>query len=313
MRPATIATAAQEVFVILNPCAASGRAARLEHPLRAQLARQGLASALLVPDSPAAARLMVDALPSASRVIAIGGDGTVQNLLTSLLAGGHTLGLIPMGSGNDTARALGLARLGWRQALDHALITDAVAMDVGEARFDEADNAVSRHIVFISSLTAGFDSAVNLRAKAAPGWLNGMPRYLWATLGELLALRHWPLKVITDGELLHDGPGLFASTLNTRSFGGGMPAIPHARIDDGQLNLLLAGDIRLGQVLHLLPRLLVGRHLHRPQVQHRAFSRMRIESTQPLPLAADGEYLGQTHSLEVRVRAGSLMVIRGKK
>ncbi len=312
MRPATITSAAQEVFIILNPSAASGRAARLQQPLLAQLARKGLASALLVPDSPATARLMVDALPSGSRVIAIGGDGTVQNLLTSLLAGGHTLGLIPMGSGNDTARALGLARFGWRLALDHALEAEATCIDIGEARFEETANAISRHIVFISSLTAGFDSAVNLRAKAAPGWLSGMPRYLWATLGELIALRHWPLKVIADGELLHDGPGLFASTLNTRSFGGGMPAIPHARIDDGQLNLLLAGDIRLGQVLNLLPRLLVGWHLHRPQIQHRAFSKMRIESTLPIPLAADGEYLGQTHAVDVQVRAGSLMVIRGK-
>jgi diacylglycerol kinase family enzyme len=218
-----------------------------------------------------------------------------------------------MGSGNDTARALGLAGFGWRLALDRALKAETTCIDIGEARFEETANAMSRHIVFISSLTAGFDSAVNLRAKAAPGWLSGMPRYLWATLGELLALRHWPLKVIADGELLHDGPGLFASTLNTRSFGGGMPAIPHARIDDGQLNLLLAGDIQLGQVLNLLPRLLVGWHLHRPQIQHRAFSRMRIESTLPIPLAADGEYLGQTHAVNVQVRAGSLMVIRGKK
>ena len=65
---------------------------------------------------------------------------------------------------------------------------------------------------FLSSLTAGFDSAVGLRAINGPRWLRGLPRYLLATFGELAALRNWPLQVTTDGELIHNGPALFASS-----------------------------------------------------------------------------------------------------
>ena len=68
---------------------------------------------------------------------------------------------------------------------------------------------------------------------------------------------------------------LFASTLNTRTFGAGMPAVPHARIDDGRLNLLLAGDLSLLQTLLLLPRLLVGKHLSHSKVRPSRFKRCR--------------------------------------
>jgi diacylglycerol kinase family enzyme len=300
----------QHSYFVLNPNAHGGFAARFQPKLIAALTARGLADNLLVTHSPAEASQMVNALPAGSRVIAIGGDGTVQNLLPSLVAGAHTLALISMGSGNDTARALGVHKLGWQAALNHALQGVATPIDLGEAAFIDDQHGHERRILFISSLTAGFDSAVNLRAVNGPRWLSGMARYLWATLGELLALRCWDMQVQIDGQILHQGPALFESTLNTASFGGGMPAMPHARIDDARLNLLLAGEIGLGQVLNLLPRLLVGWHLDQPKVQHLPYATMQLDSTLALPLAADGEYLGQTRSLQLAVRPAALPVVR---
>lgn len=278
--------------------------------MQSALVARGLTDNLLITQSATEASQMLNALPAGSRVIAIGGDGTMQNLLPSLVAGAHTLGLISMGSGNDTARALGVHKLRWQAALDHALNGTATPIDLGEAAFIDEQHGGERRILFISSLTAGFDSAVNLRALNGPRWLSGMPRYLWATLGELLALRCWPLHVTVDGETLHQGPALFASTLNTRSFGGGMPAMPHAQIDDARLNLLLAGEIGLSEILNLLPRLLVGWHLEQAKVNHTHFADMQIDSGLALPLAADGEYLGETRSLHVAIRPAALPVVR---
>lgn len=307
-RPA--AASSLNSYVILNPNANSGRTARLRSAMQSALVARGLTDNLLITQSATEASQMLNALPAGSRVIAMGGDGTVQNLLPSLVAGAHTLGLISMGSGNDTARALGVHKLGWQAALDHALNGTATPIDLGEAAFIDEQHGGERRILFISSLTAGFDSAVNLRALNGPRWLSGMPRYLWATLGELLALRCWPLHVTVDGETLHQGPALFASTLNTRSFGGGMPAMPHAQIDDARLNLLLAGKIGLGEILNLLPRLLVGWHLEQAKVNHTHFADMQIDSGLALPLAADGEYLGETRSLHVAIRPAALPVVR---
>jgi diacylglycerol kinase family enzyme len=117
------------------------------------------------------------------------------------------------------------------------------------------------------------------------------------------------MDVSVDGEHVHSGRALFASTLNTRTFGAGMPAVPHARIDDGRLNLLLAGDVSLLQTLLLLPRLLVGRHLSHPKVRTQPFQTMQIEAATPAPIAADGEYLGLSRRITVSVQVGQLAVV----
>lgn len=300
-----------KTVVLLNPQAAGGKAAALVEPMRRWLVQHAPQIALEIPDSVAQARLLIDALPQASRVVVVGGDGTLNQLLPSLISGSHTTALVPFGSGNDTARALGLYGLSWEKALLHGLAGVASFVDTGLAEFqaDEVNHPNACSVPFISSLTTGFDSSVGLRALNGPKWLRGLPRYLLATVRELVNFRTWRMDVSIDGERVHSGRALFASTLNTRTFGAGMPAVPHARLDDGALNLLLAGDISLGQTLLLLPRLLVGKHLSHYKVRTQPFQAMQIESSTPVPVAADGEYLGRSRKITVRVQAGQLAVV----
>jgi diacylglycerol kinase (ATP) len=300
-----------QTLVLLNPYAAGGKAAALATPLRQWLAQHAPLVVLEIPDSAAQARLLIDALPQASRVVVVGGDGTLNQLLPSLLSGSHTMALVPFGSGNDTARALGLYGLSWQKALAHGFAGAASQIDVGLAELDIDANGQLQtcHVPFISSLTTGFDSSVGLRALNGPKWLRGLPRYLLATVRELVNFRTWRMAVSVDGVPVHSGKALFASTLNTRTFGAGMPAVPHARIDDGQLNLLLAGDISLTQTLLLLPRLLIGKHLNHPKVRTQSFQTMQINAVKPVPVAADGEYLGLSQLVTVRVQAGQLAVV----
>ena len=120
----------------------------------------------------------------------------------------------------------------------------ASRVDIGLAEFevDESGHPKVDSVPFISSLTTGFDSSVGLRAINGPKWLRGLPRYLLATVRELVNFRTWRMDVTVDGDARAFRRALFASTLNTRTFGAGMPAVPHARVDDGRLNLLLARD-----------------------------------------------------------------------
>lgn len=296
--------------VLLNPHAAGGRAAAIERPLRQWLTQHTPDVQLVLRDTADQARALIDSLPHRSRVVVVGGDGTFNQLLPSLLAGQHTAALVPFGSGNDIARALGVYGMRWQQALQHGLTGTASAVDVGWGEFEAENASTAQRIPFMSSLTTGFDSSVGLRAINGPSWLRGLPRYLLATLRELASLRTWDIQVTLDGQRVHSGAALFASTLNTRSFGGGMPAVPQALIDDGRLNLLLAKNLGLLETLLLLPRLLVGQHLGHPKVHTQTFKQMQIESTTPIPVAADGEYLGQTRSITLTVQAGALSVVR---
>jgi diacylglycerol kinase (ATP) len=300
-----------KTLVLLNPHAAGGKAAALVEPLRQWLAQNAPLVVLQMPHSADHARLLLDALPQASRVVMVGGDGTFNQLLPSLLRGGHTAALVPFGSGNDTARALGLYGLTWKKALAHGLNGVARHVDIGLAEFEVAESGRSKicSVPFISSLTTGFDSSVGLRAINGPKWLRGLSRYLLATVRELVNFRTWRMDVSVDGTRIHSGKALFASTLNTRTFGAGMPAVPHARIDDGRLNLLLAGDLGVFQTLLLLPRLLVGKHLSHPKVCTQAFETLQIQAAKPVPIAADGEYLGLSQHITIRIQAGQLAVV----
>ena len=292
-------------FVLLNPSADRGRAGLLVEPMRRWLAANAAGTALVESDSIARSRAMLQCLPEGTRVILIGGDGTLHHMLPVLLAQGFPLGLVPLGSGNDTARALGLHGLPWERAMSIALDGEVSAIDTGELV------TARRRVPFVSSLAFGFDAAVAQRAIDAPPWLSGQPRYLWATLAELLRLRNWPMRVTVDGELRHQGRALFASSLNTATYGSGMPAMPRAAVSDGRLNLLVAGRFgRLGALL-MLPRLLRGTHLGHPRVGAVPFRRVHIETREDVPICADGEPLTAERDFEVKVRRGSLRVVRG--
>ncbi len=294
----------EAALVLVNPAAAGGRAAALVPALRGWLAAHAPQARLEVPADAPAARALAAGWAAATRCILIGGDGTVHQLLPVLLQRGLAMGLVPVGSGNDTARALGLQGLSWQEALGHALVAPAQPIDVGELHVETGAGPVSRP--FVSSLAAGFDAGVGLRALAGPAWLRGLPRYLWATFGELAALQRSRIRVQCDGQLLHDGEAIFASVLNTPSYGSGMPAVPQARLDDARLDVLVAGRFsRLG-ALGMLPRLLTGTHLGDARIRTQPFSVLRVASDEPWALAADGEPAGHARTWEVRVRPGAL-------
>jgi diacylglycerol kinase family enzyme len=246
----------------------------------------------------------LQALPRGARVALVGGDGTVNQLLPAFLANSLCLALVPQGSGNDVARALSVVGMRWQDALQLAEQASPQTMDVGWL------HTATRTVPFLSSLTVGFDSAVGFKALQGPRWLRGMPRYLLATFRELSALQTWDMQVLVDGKPVHNGVTLFASTLNTPTYGSGMPAVPHAQINDGELDLLLAGRFNVAQTLVMLPRLLMAHHLSHPRVLTRRFKALEIRSQKAMPLATDGEYVDEATALRVQVAPAALQVIR---
>ena len=319
-------------LLVLNPHAAGGKAAALAKPLKTWLAKNQPDWQLAIAHNVAIGRRLIDAMPQGSRIVLVGGDGTFNQMLPSLLAGEHSAALVPYGSGNDLARALGLRGLSWRKALALAGSQTPQRMDIGLAEFEvlpesnenqeddqlesqKADQEEGQNedrlysVPFASSFTTGFDSSVGLRALNGPKWLRGLPRYLLATVRELLHFRKWGLVVLADGKPIYTTEALFASTLNTPTFGAGMPAVPHASIYDGQLNLLLAKNVSVWQTILLLPDLLFGKHLNHPKVHTQPFQTLQIKSDSPIPLAADGEYLGTSQNIHIRILKGQLPIV----
>ena len=113
------------------------------------------------------------------------------------------------------------------------------------------------------------------------------------------------------GEVQHSGHVLFASTCNTPTFGSGMPAVPGARIDDGRLDLLLAGEFGRVGALRMLPRLLAGTHLRDSRVSTRSYRSLQVTSDTPMPLAADGEPLAAVCTFGIEARPAALAFVVG--
>ena len=292
-------------LVLLNPHAQGGRAAKRGAAIDAWLQQHSPTTKFMVSDSLDEALRILRDLPRNTRVVAVGGDGTLNQWLPALLERDLKLGLVPMGSGNDVARAIGVYGLTWQQALLHALTQPTRPMDVGQATYNE------QHTLFLSSFTAGFDSAVGKRALDGPKWLRGLPRYLWATTQELAQLQAWDLEIESADLRSASEPCLFASTLNTPTFGSGMPATPAARIDDGLLDIIQAGKFNLLATLIMLPKLLLGKHVGHPKIKIAKTAEVLIRSKQPLPLASDGEYRGTTRCLKLTLATQRLQVVMG--
>lgn len=296
-------------LILVNPFAAGGRARKLYPQLlhRCQEHAQLLEARaqIAMPESIAEALQILGDQQAPTRVIVVGGDGSLNQMLPELLRGQHEVGLVPYGSGNDCARAWGLHTMNWQEALQFAMGHASKEIDIGHVTLPNGQ----MHY-FHSSLAVGFDASVGNRALAGPQYLRGLSRYLLATFRELTHLKNWDMSISIDDQIVHEGTTLLASTLNTASYGGGMPAVPHAWIDDGQLNLLVAGQFDRLQTLLMLPRLLIGQHLSHARIQTASFTKASIHSTLPLPIAADGETLGHANQIEIQVLPRALKAIR---
>ncbi len=284
----------------MNPAAGRGKVGRLSGAIL-EVAREKGAKAFLT-EGPGHATELSRNAPEGARVVAVGGDGTVHEVLRGLAGTEKVLGVVPIGSGNDFARMLGLKGLPWREALELALFGPEEAIDLGQVNGEP----------FGASLGIGFDALVAKKALSAPPFLRGMPRYLYALFGVLKDLRLPEGQVLVDGVEVHRGPLLLLAAMNGPAYGGGIPIAPMADPRDGLLSVVLARSFtRLG-VVFILPRLLLGRHLFHPQVAAYAGQRVEVAFAQPVPAHADGELLPESALYQAEVRPLGLQVVGGR-
>ncbi len=293
----------EPVLFIINPAAGRGRVgqmqARLEAAIRQQA--QGQPFQIALTQAPGHATLLAREAPAGSRVVAVGGDGTVHEVVQGLAGSDKALGVVPIGSGNDFARMLGLHRLGLEAALRTAF----------QGRVGSVDLGLVNDQPYGASLGIGFDAAVARKALEAPSFLRGMPRYLYSLFAVLKELELPRLELVQQGQTLYQGPALLVALMNGPTYGGGIPIVPDALPADGLLSVAVAGAFsRLG-VVGILPRLLAGRHVGHPRVRFFQGDSFEVRFDRPIPAHADGELLEPAREYRVGLQPGGLRVIQG--
>ena len=280
--------------LVVNPRAGRGRVGRELPRLVATLTEAGAEPTVLTTQHPGHA---IDLAREAARggaetVVAVGGDGTVNEVVNGLIAedrpvGTAALGVVAAGSGADFARSFAYPPHTGTSL--RGIIGDTVPLDVGKLSYATPAGTVTRYFVNIAE--TGMGAATVKAADRLPRRL-GKVRYLvafWPTLA-----RFHPCAVsITAGEERYVGRAHTAIIANARYFGGGMHISPHSDPADGVADL----QVNIGpkrQAFTLIPRIYKGQHLPNPRIVQLTGRSGMIETEHPMPVEADGELLGST-------------------
>jgi diacylglycerol kinase (ATP) len=269
------------VKFIYNPAAGRGRAARHHAEAERCLRELGAGVDAHASSSP---EDMTRAAAEASRggydrVIVSGGDGTLHLALRDFDLVRGTLALIPQGSGDDFAKVLGIPRK-VPAACELALR--------GTAR--EVDIATANGIRYLGVAGLGFDSEVARYANENAKFLRGSLVYLYAIIRVLPRFR--PHRVTINDTRSEEI--MFATVGNSRQYGGGIPIVPDALIDDGQLDVCIVHRTSRMQLLKTLPKAYTGAHVKSPFVEISRGTLFTFDSARPLDVYADGERITTT-------------------
>jgi diacylglycerol kinase (ATP) len=256
----------------------------------------------------------------ADAILVVGGDGTVHRHLPQLVKLQLPVLVVPRGSGNDFARALGLRSVrdsvaAWRKFCSGGGKVRTIDLGLVTALPDAPDtNPSPAQNYFCCVGGVGLDAEIARRANQLPRWLRRHGGYLLSFLPALLkfapisvniSVAHGDAFVVRGTKAI-----MVAAFANAPAYGGGMKIAPHAQLDDGQLDLCIIGAMNKFKLCCLFPTVYFGRHLGIPQVEYLQTERLRLETEKPLEVYADGEYVCRT-PIEVSVARAALRVITG--
>lgn len=302
-----------KTLLIFNPSSDRGRSGQRASDLRAMVeqARTGGADWRGTEYPAHATQIAAQAAAQGySTVAALGGDGTVHEVLNGLMrtdaAQRPRLGIVPIGSGNDFAHAVGI-QANPQEAMRRVFTGAPKAVDVALIR-----DGAGRSEYFDNTAGIGFDAAINIQSRKLT-FIYGFVMYLTATLltiARKFAAPH--MKVTHDGGAL-DQPLLMITVGNGPREGGGFLTTPDSRLDDGVLEMLFIGPVSRVRMMQLLPKVMNGTHVREPDVRIEKTTRLVIDADRALPIHIDGElfapYEADVRHVEINIVPRAIQVI----
>jgi diacylglycerol kinase (ATP) len=296
-----------KVKVIVNPYSGRWKARAAIPAIEKSLQSLGIAFDLVATDAPnqgieVARQAAGDGYDA---VVAAGGDGAISEVVNGLvLAAGESpdavagpLGIIPLGSANDLADALGLS---------HDVAEACRCIQAGRSRVIDVGRVNGRY--FDNNSAVGLEPMVTLRQSQMKR-VKGTPRYVLAALLTILRHRNWQMTAEWDDGRFA-GPAALISVGNSARTGGAFYMTPRAELDDGRLDFVLGRGASRLRLLRLLPTTFDGRHVNEPEVLYGHTTRLIITCQPSTPIQADGELFDLAATqIEYRVLPGKLRVI----
>jgi len=241
-----------------------------------------------------AGRIAKEALGDFDVIIAVGGDGTVNEVVQGMVHTDKPLGIIPAGTGNDLIKSLGIPKR-ISKAIDVIFRGKTNVIDLG--RMNET--------YFANGLGIGLDATVNMETRNVKHCKWGLALYFMAFLRTVRTYSSVHLKIRMNGKTL-DRDALLLSVGNGTTVGGGFRLTPHAKLDDGLLDITIIDPLPLSALFWHLPKVFTGGICKTRFTTTATTDHVLVESSQALPIHIDGEaaYLDEkTYSIAVIPRA----------
>jgi diacylglycerol kinase (ATP) len=293
-----------ETLFIINPTSARGTTLKRWQAVRKEFLTAGIRFAERQTTHASDAKgITTDAIKTGTkRIIAVGGDGTLNEVLNGYLdAGGMAIdkeaaiGLLPSGTGSDFRRSIGLLKKA--DAIRAIIESQTRLIDAMKVEFEnQHGEKISRHSMNVVSFGLGGEvtTYVNNWRATLPNWVGGKVRFVAAAVLALKQFKNKNVRVTID----HKPALAIQSNLivlgNGRFAGGGMMLAPQAELDDGLLDVILTSCATRFDVIGELPRIYVGGLLKNPKVSLFKASSVVIDSDEKLAIDIDGETVGFT-------------------
>lgn len=249
-------------------------------------------------------RVLQSVSGGARQVIVAGGDGSVHEAVNGIMRSGEpaALGVIPIGTGNDFAKACAVSPH-WEDAA--ILLADRIR---SETPVHYVDVGRMNDRFFANGVGIGFDAKVNAIARGLRLPIGDLV-YLVAVFQAMWDGVITPQMSIRYGGNTYEGPMTLANVSNGEWVGGMFNIAPGAKNDDGMLDLVCAGPVSRMRILMLLPKLIQGTHIGEPEITRNAVRNCEIVAASPVPSHLDGEVqpLQTRFRIEVLQRALRLL------
>ena len=282
--------------LIVNPSAGAGRALKRLPAIRAELNRRGMHHQVVMTTGiEHGCREAHEAGARGEIPVVVSGDGLIGKIGGALAGTGTPLGVVPGGRGNDLARVVGIPTEP-AEAVAVLAAGNRRRIDVGEANGER----------FLCIASCGFDSDANRIANETKV-IRGRLVYAYAALKALWQWRPAVFTVTVDG-VATIARGYSVVVANSQAYGGGMFVAPQARLDDGELDVVITGDAPKRQFLTGLPQVFKGEHIDRDDVTTLRGRVVEVDADRPFVVYADGDEL-TTLPMRVSLLEGALELI----
>jgi len=298
-----------EYTFVMNPAAAKGAAQRTLVEVERLL--PGLGATYEVIRTQCTGHATQIARASESRnVVAVGGDGTVNEVANGIMGSRKTLGVIPTGSGNDFVKSVGIPRR-LQSCIDILRALNVRRIDAGMVRvgnFDNGSTIYASQRYFVNGVGIGFDASVAQRVSEI-SYQRGTLLYLVAVLQILGKFKVPEFRISADGYST-TGKRLLIAAGNGKSAGGGFYLTPEATVDDGRLDVCMIQDVSVLTILGLIPKVLSGKRLEHKAVSYLRTASLQVESNDLFKVHADGEVVGRdVNGVQLGVEPGAILMI----